>query len=237
VRGALDIGVSFFDTANIYGQGDSERFLGAALKGHGEAFIVTKAGQVFPPLKRAMIPLKKILRPIVNRRAGVGDLVKGARAAALPRDWSESHLSRSLEKSLRRLQRDQVSLFMLHSPDAETLRRGDAIGVAERLKAAGKAAMIGASVDDIAALEAALADARVQAVQFPLNQQERVDEALMAEARARGVMLIAREILGGGAARDDVGGAIAFIAGQPVDVALVGTSRIDHLAAIKNHLI
>ena len=42
---ALDLGINVFDTADAYGQGDSERELGRALRGRrGDAFVVTKLG-------------------------------------------------------------------------------------------------------------------------------------------------------------------------------------------------
>src|SRR5262245_40790392 len=45
VDAALDSGINFFDTADIYGGGESEKFLGAALKGRrGKAIIATKFG-------------------------------------------------------------------------------------------------------------------------------------------------------------------------------------------------
>jgi aryl-alcohol dehydrogenase-like predicted oxidoreductase len=45
VHAALDAGINFFDTADVYGGGDSERFLGAALKGRRDkAIVATKFG-------------------------------------------------------------------------------------------------------------------------------------------------------------------------------------------------
>ncbi len=55
VRGALDLGVTTIDTANIYGQGDSERAIGRALVGaRDRAFIVTKGGRLFSGRARAL---------------------------------------------------------------------------------------------------------------------------------------------------------------------------------------
>jgi aryl-alcohol dehydrogenase-like predicted oxidoreductase len=228
IHAALDMGVRDFDTANIYGQGDSERFLGAALYGMGEVRITTKAGQVFPPFKRAMIPFKKLLKPLVNR-PGMAEKVSAERAAELPRDWSSRHLRTSLEKSLLRLKREAVDIFLLHSPDMETILRGDAIHVLTLLQAEGKARMIGISVDDGPGLAAALADPRVQAVQFPLSPDMPADTALLAAARSRGVMLIAREILAGSRDPKMIDAALDFAARQPVDVALLGTGNMAHL--------
>src|SRR4030081_3512030 len=67
VSAALDAGVNFFDTADIYGnRGDSERFLGAALKGRRqEAVIATKFGH---DMGYASAPARG--RPAHGRRGG-----------------------------------------------------------------------------------------------------------------------------------------------------------------------
>jgi aryl-alcohol dehydrogenase-like predicted oxidoreductase len=53
---ALDLGITLFDTANIYGQGDSERILGRALRGKRDrAFVVTKVGQHFSAKMRLSV--------------------------------------------------------------------------------------------------------------------------------------------------------------------------------------
>jgi aryl-alcohol dehydrogenase-like predicted oxidoreductase len=228
IHAALDMGVRDFDTANIYGQGDSERFLGAALHGVSGVCITTKAGQVFPPLKRVMIPFKKLLKPLVNR-PGMAEKVSAERAAELPRDWSSRHLRISLEKSLRRLKRDAVDIFLLHSPDTETILRGEAMHVLALLQEEGKARMVGISVDDGSGLVAALDDPRVQAIQFPLSPNMPANTALLATARSRGVTLISREILASSRDPIAIDAALDFAARQAVDVALLGTGNVEHL--------
>src|SRR5690348_729459 len=73
VRRALDLGVNFFDTADVYGNGRSEEILGKALSSDwGKAMIASKVGNVV--------------------RNGVG-----------AKDWSRAHILRSCEESLKRL--------------------------------------------------------------------------------------------------------------------------------------
>lgn len=97
---SLERGVNFFDTANVYSQGDSEAVLGEALKGRRQdAIISTKA--------------------TFQMGDGVND--KGA---------SRFHLTKALEDSLTRLQTDYVDLFLMHgfdrtTPVEETLRTLD----------------------------------------------------------------------------------------------------------------
>jgi aryl-alcohol dehydrogenase-like predicted oxidoreductase len=103
VARAFEGGVNFFDTANIYGGGDSENVLGQALKEAGvprdEAVILTKGGMRMSPGKN-----------------GVGA--------------TRAHLTQALDGSLKRLGVDYVDIYMLHqfdrlTPIEETLRAMD----------------------------------------------------------------------------------------------------------------
>jgi aryl-alcohol dehydrogenase-like predicted oxidoreductase len=89
VRAALDAGITFFDTANVYGRGRSEEFLGNALKGlRDEVVIATKFG----------VHHGRDSEPLWIR-ATPGDI----RTAA--------------DEALRRLGTDYIDLFQLHWPD------------------------------------------------------------------------------------------------------------------------
>lgn len=87
---AFDAGVNFFDTANTYGNGQSEILLGKALKGRREESIV--ATKFFNP-------------------AGPGLNDSGA---------SRVHIMKAIENSLRRLQMDYVDVYYVHHVDTQT---------------------------------------------------------------------------------------------------------------------
>lgn len=90
VGAALDAGINFFDTANIYNAGVSEEHLGRALKGQrDQAIIATKAGM----------------------RMGGGPNDNGS---------SRKHLFTSVHASLKRLQTDYIDLLQIHRYDPET---------------------------------------------------------------------------------------------------------------------
>ncbi len=90
VHAALDEGIRFFDTADVYGGGRSEEFLGRALGGRRhEVVIATKFG--YP--------------------TGPGSLEGGG---------SRRYVIASCEKSLERLGTDYIDVYQLHVPDAET---------------------------------------------------------------------------------------------------------------------
>src|ERR1700723_2706189 len=90
IRTALDAGINFVDTADVYSRGESEEIVGKALVGRrDEVVLATKFG----------LP--------------VGD--DPNRQGASPR-W----ITRALEASLRRLGTDYVDLYQLHRPDYST---------------------------------------------------------------------------------------------------------------------
>ena len=90
VRQALDEGINFIDTANIYGRGVSEERIGVALKGLREdVLIATK----------------------VSGAMGDGPNSKGN---------SRHHIMEQVDASLRRLQTDYIDLYQMHFPDSST---------------------------------------------------------------------------------------------------------------------
>ena len=89
VRLAIDSGISFFDTADIYGDGRSEELLSKGLAGipRDRYILATKGGS--------------------ERLSGVGERQNG----------TPEYLRKSLEQSLRRLRTDHIDLYQLHNPD------------------------------------------------------------------------------------------------------------------------
>lgn len=90
IHRALDAGLNFVDTANVYSSGESEEIVGKALRGRRDGVIL--ATKVF----NAMGP-------------GPND-----------RGSSRVHIMREVEHSLRRLQTDYIDLYQMHRPDPET---------------------------------------------------------------------------------------------------------------------
>ena len=105
MRRALDAGINFIDTANVYSEGQSERLTGQALRNLGvprdDVVVATK---VF------------------------GEMGKGANARGL----SRYHIMEAVKASLQRLQLDHVDLYQVHAfdvatPMEETLRALDTL--------------------------------------------------------------------------------------------------------------
>ncbi|OJF13356.1 aldo/keto reductase [Couchioplanes caeruleus] len=117
VHHALDLGVTLFDTADVYGiDGANERLLGQALAGRrGEAVVATKFG--------------------------------GVREAAdrMPRiDGSPGYVRRACDASLRRLGTDHIDLYYLHRVDP-AVPIEETVGAMAELVAAGKVRYLGLS--------------------------------------------------------------------------------------------
>ncbi len=90
VRHAMDKGLSFFDTAEVYNKGLSELWLGTALKGCRDKVIIAT----------------KVRQPM---EASLGDI-----------DLSRKHVVEAVEGSLRRLQTEDIDLYQAHRFDART---------------------------------------------------------------------------------------------------------------------
>jgi aryl-alcohol dehydrogenase-like predicted oxidoreductase len=237
MRQALSLGINVFDTANIYGQGDSERMIGQALAGRrDDIFVVTKFGKRFSPLMRAIRPLKPILKPLA-RTARVGARVAASREPAMREDFSSGGLIKALDGSLRRLGFDHIDAVLLHSPPPAILRDPEIGALLADLKRSGKVTQFGASCDDWDSLSAAMDIQGLTILQLPLDVIDRASREGMGEVwKARAVTVFAREVLGHQPGLSPVEAVRAAAARAEVDCVIVGTSRPDHLAELAGAL-
>jgi len=233
IAAALDAGIRIFDTSNVYGQGDSERTLGAVLRGRrGDAFVVTKVGKKFSTKMRLLQPFKPLIRPLIAAR-GLSAAVSQQRTANIGQDFDAAVIERNLDASLRRLRTDYVDGYLLHSPNAATAADPAVAAELARLKAAGKIRHFGVSVDTIDVLEAALAMPGLGILQLPWDVigQAR-SQGIAAQIKARGIIVHAREIIVMQRGIDPLEAVRNAIADDMVDAALIGTTSIAHLRAI-----
>lgn len=173
---ALDLGFTFFDTADVYGDGLGETILAKAFEGRREQVVYsTKFGYDF------------YTHPGVQ---------PGQRER--PQDWSPAYLRRACEASLRRLATDHIDLYQLHNPRIDTLRKDDLFAALERLKEEGKIRHYGATLGpaiDIRQVEegrVCVAERRMitQIIYNMLEQQ--IGAPLISQAREHGVGLMVR---------------------------------------------
>jgi aryl-alcohol dehydrogenase-like predicted oxidoreductase len=119
VRRALDLGVTFFDTSNSYNQGRSEEVLGEVTGGQSTPTVIATKGGV--PVETNDYP---------------------------NRSFDASTILAAVEDSLKRLRRDTIDLYMLHSPSVRQLETQSWAEAIEKLKAQGKVRYFGISTDD-----------------------------------------------------------------------------------------
>jgi aryl-alcohol dehydrogenase-like predicted oxidoreductase len=237
LRSALDLGIRAFDTSDIYAQGDSERYIGDVIGNRPDCVICSKGGKYLPMSKRALVPFKGAIRAATRRLGGARTAVTLARSKPFPSCWDGPFMIRALEASLKRLRRDRVDIYMLHSAPAEVLRQGDAITALDKACATGKIGLLGVSPDDPVAATEALNDPRIKVLQLPLHFGDTSYDAVIEHAWQKGVAIIAREILCGPVGpptntdlKNFAAQRISEITAR-VDIALslIGTTRRDHL--------
>lgn len=197
---AADLGLNFFDTADIYSQGESEVLLGKAFRAQrSRVIIASKAGYCLPTRRRFAARVKPLLRPVIKflkiRREHLPSKARGV----LSQDFSPAYLRRAVEASLRRIRTDYLDLFQLHSVPLGVVERGEWEPVLEDLKRSGKIRYYGVSCDAVDAGLAGLKYSGVSSVQCVLNLLEQGSaQELIPRAHAQGVGVIARECLANG---------------------------------------
>ena len=169
LHASIDEGVSFIDTADVYGDGRSEQLVGRLLRErpNDQIFVATKAGRQLP----------------VQMADG----------------YSRANLAGWVDASLRRLGVEALDLLQLHCPHPDVYERAEIFGYLDDLVTAGKLRHHGVSVETIAEARAALRYPAVQSIQiiFNLFRMRPADEFFAEAAKAR-VGIIARVPLASG---------------------------------------
>lgn len=144
VRRALDMGVNFFDTADVYGLGRSEELLSEALGSQRQEMVVaTKFGVSWEPT------------------------LGGGRARTF-RDTSPKRVVEALEGSLRRLRLDSIPLYQVHWPNTETPVE-DTMEALARCREQGKIRHLGYANAGPAVIRSAFQVCRLESLQAPYN--------------------------------------------------------------------
>jgi aryl-alcohol dehydrogenase-like predicted oxidoreductase len=170
---ALELGITFFDTGDVYGQGGNEELVGRALaRAERDSIqISTKFGYVLDSGRQAHS--------------------EGER----PHDWSPSHTREALEGSLRRLGADYVDLYQLHNPRMDAVDSDELFAELEALRDEGKIRHYGVALgpaigwrdEGVRALETRGISA-LQTVYNLLEQEPGSDFLATAERTGAGIM-------------------------------------------------
>ncbi len=169
LRHALDSGVTFIDTADVYGDGRSEKLIARVLKERGadRPFVATKAGRRLP-----------------------SQTVAG---------YTQKNLTEWIERSLRNLEVDTLDLVQLHCPPTDLYYHPEVFGFLDTLKQQGKIRDYGVSVERIEEAIKAIEYPGVVSIQIIYNIfRQRPEELLFDLALQNQVAIIARVPLASG---------------------------------------
>ena len=169
LHAAIDAGTNFVDTADVYGDGRSERLVARLRRERkGETiFVATKAGRRLPQ--------------------------------QTPEGYSRENLGGWVERSLKNLEMEAVDLLQLHCPHPKVYDMPEVFGILDDLVAAGKVRHYGVSVETVDEAHRALRHPHVQTVQIIFNMLRlKPAEELFAQARNRHVGILARVPLASG---------------------------------------
>jgi len=170
IHRALDLGINFLDTADIYGPFTNERLVGRAIAGRRhEVVLATKFGNV-----------------------------RGENGAFLGINGSPDYVHRACDASLQRLGVETIDLYYQHRVDT-TVPIEDTVGAMAELKRAGKIRHLGLSEASIATIRRAHAVHPITALQTEYSLWTRdPEEGLLAACRELGIGFVAYSPLGRG---------------------------------------
>lgn len=169
LHAAIDAGVNFIDTADVYGDGRSERLVARLRKERPRdtIHVATKAGRQLP-----------------------------AQSVA---GYSRANLTSWVDASLSRLGTDALDLLQLHCPHPDVYDRPEVFGILDDLVAAGKLRHYGVSVETVDEAMRAVRHPHVKTVQIIFNMfRMKPAEAFFAEATTRQIGILARVPLASG---------------------------------------
>jgi pyridoxine 4-dehydrogenase len=212
LRRAVELGITFIDTADSYGPNVSEELIAEALHPYPDDLVIaTKAG---------------LTRQGPDLWASVG---------------RPAYLRQQCELSLRKLKVDRIDLFQLHRIDPDVAME-DQLGELEDLRSEGKIRHIGLSEVSVDELEAARTIAPVVSVQNRFNLADRDSQALLDHCTAEGIGFIPwrpvadqvedHALAEVAAAHDATPSQVALawlLRLSPVMVPIPGTSSVSHL--------
>jgi aryl-alcohol dehydrogenase-like predicted oxidoreductase len=169
LHAAIDAGTNFVDTADVYGDGRSERLVARLRRERkGETiFVATKAGRRLP--------------------------------RQTPEGYSRENLNAWVDRSLRNLGMDAVDLLQLHCPHPQVYDRPEVFGFLDELVKAGKIRHYGVSVETVDEARRAIRHPGVETVQIIFNMLRlKPAEQFFPAARAGNVGILARVPLASG---------------------------------------
>lgn len=206
---AFEAGITFYDTADMYSQGEAETLLGQAFRGHRDKVIIaSKGGYCLPSQRKLIAKIKPLVRPFVKALGLKRESLPSSVSGTLSQDFSPQYLVQAVEGSLRRLKTDYLDLYQLHSPPASFLQSAaftEALETLETLKRQGKIRFYGVAADTPEDAELCLSHEEIASVQMPFGLLDlEALGAVLSRAEECGVGVIARGCFGGGLLKESL---------------------------------
>ncbi|MEH6689628.1 MAG: aldo/keto reductase [Pseudorhizobium pelagicum] len=183
LEAALDAGVTFIDTADVYGDGRSEKIIQSVLAAHGgnRPMVATKAGRRLSP----------------HTADG----------------YTKANLEAFIDRSLANLGVETLDLVQLHCPPTEVFYRPEVFGALDDLRQAGKIQSYGVSVEKVEEALKAIEYPDVVSIQIIYNLfRQRPADLFFKEARRKNVAVIVRVPLASGLLSGKINRETAFAA-------------------------
>jgi len=213
---ALELGITFFETGDAYGQGVNEELVGRVLRPHRDRIqLSTKFGYVIAEGRR--------------------EHSEGER----PQQWDGAFVREALEGSLRRLGTDRIDLYQLHNPRMDAIDADDCFATLEELRDEGKIRQYGVALGPAIGWREeglrAIATRGIASVQTVYNLLEQdPGRDLMAAAAEHGVGVMARVPTSSGLLDDNLSPETTFGPGdhrrhRPREWLVEGLQKIDRI--------
>lgn len=168
---ALDLGCTFFDTADVYGHGHSETLLGEVIGNSPEVIIATKVGGAY--------------------------MYNDPRWGHI--NFSPQYIRFACQQSLQRLRRDYIDLYQLHNPDIGLIGDGHVFEALDQLRSEGLIRFYGVSIFTPEEGMACIRNGKPDTLQVVYNLFFQVPaQELFPLAREHNIGIIAREPLANG---------------------------------------
>ncbi|MET8117145.1 aldo/keto reductase [Streptomyces prasinus] len=175
IRHALDLGVNFLDTAQMYGPLTNESLVGKAIRGHRDEYVIATK---------------------FNYR--MDDAVPGDMSTVGPQDGSAEHVRSSVHGSLKRLGTDHIDLYYQHRVDPDVPIE-ETVGALGELVTGGKVRYIGLSEASAETIRRAHAVHPITAVQSEYSLWSRdVEAEVLPACRELGIGFVPYSPLGRG---------------------------------------
>jgi aryl-alcohol dehydrogenase-like predicted oxidoreductase len=201
LRRAFDEGITFFDTADMYTQGESERLVGEAFQHQRDRVVIaTKFGYRLPAQKQFINRIKPLVKPLIARLGLQSRQVhSGLRGTVSRQDFSAAYITGAVEASLRRLKTDYIDIYQLHDPSNDVLERGEFVEPLELLRQQGKLRHWGVACQQADDVLACLHYPGLGSIQVGLSALEQAAlDAAIPRAAERGAGIIARQVFASG---------------------------------------